>query len=800
MSTLSNTISVTAGGIDVASIVSGLMTAERIPLTTMQTKQAAVNDKIAAIAEIKTALEKLRTQSSAIVTGGLAKLTSSVSNPSAVTVSLGATARTSSTSFTIDRLASAHGIRTAATVASSTAAITTSSTLALSANATPFGITGVHAGAGVTAGAYTVSVTQASAGATITGGALASSTVITGSNNTLDLEIDGVARTVTIATGTYSKSGLVTAVQAAIDSSGGGVKAGLDVNGQLTLTTTHEGSTSSLRVASGAALAALGLAVTFPASVGSDGIIKIGTNPPVTVTSAGGGEVVSVSTGTGTIDLTLGSGLRVGDAKVAVVSTGDHSLASVASAINGAGIGATASAVKVADGQWVLQVNAAKTGSAGSLALDQSAFGLAGGLVETSTGVDAKITVGSGPGAYSVTAAGNTFTDVLQGVTFTATALSATPVTVSVGQDATKTADAVDELVTQLNAVIKDVAAKTAYDATTSTTAILAGDPTVRGLTQQLRSAITSVIGGSVGLAADYGLSSQKDGSIKFDRAVFLTKLAADPAAAERLFGRNGSSTGGVTWAAASDGTQAGSYSVEVTTAATRGTTGDVLVGGSATGQQIGVRVGTTTVTYDAAVGATATDIVEGLNSALARAGLAVSAEESGGGVKLTSSTFGASGTFETNLDVLGAGTWSSNAGTDVAGTINGEAAVGIGNRLSLFNLGSSPARGLAVDIDEGLSGVLANVEYQPGVAARLSNLVTNLTGVFGGITTSTTGYESKVKVYTEQISKFEDRLVRLEANYRRQWSAVQTMLSSLENQQNWLTQQITSMTKSSDG
>ena len=64
------------------------------------------------------------------------------------------------------------------------------------------GVSSVQAGAGVTPGNYTVSVLQATAGATRTGTSpLAASTVIDGTNNTLNLELDGVPTPVTIAVG-----------------------------------------------------------------------------------------------------------------------------------------------------------------------------------------------------------------------------------------------------------------------------------------------------------------------------------------------------------------------------------------------------------------------------------------------------------------------------------------------------------------------------------------------------------------------------------------------------------------------
>ena len=301
-------------------------------------------------------------------------------------------------------------------------------------------------------------------------------------------------------------------------------------------------------------------------------------------------------------------------------------------------------------------------------------------------------------------------------------------------------------------------------------------------------------------MAADFGISANKDGTLKFDRDVFLSKLSSDPSGAERLFGRNGSAADGITWISSTDSTQGGTYAVEVTQAATRGTTGTVLSGGSLAGQQIGVRVGSTTVTYDAAPGSTAATIATGLNLSLARAGLNVTAEVDGAGVRLTATKYGGGGAFEANLDVLGAGSWSTYTGTDVKGTINGQNAIGVGNRLSMLNLGTSPARGMTLEIAEGRTGALGNVDYQPGIAARLTTLVTDTTSVFGGLTTTTATFESKVKGYNAQISKFEERLTRLESNYRRQWTAVQTSLNSLQNQQNWLTSQISSLTAKSGG
>ena len=192
------------------------------------------------------------------------------------------------------------------------------------------------------------------------------------------------ATPVTIASGTYDAAGLLGAVNTALAAAGGGATAALDATGRLRLTSTHEGSAASLQVmGGGSANAALGL-TDFSAATGTDGTIQIGTEPAVTVTSAGTGATVSVDAGAGNIDVKLDGGLRVGDAKVVVVSTGDRSLASVAAAINGANAGANAAAIKVADGAWILQLSSSRSGTDNAMALDATVFGGVGGLLQTS--------------------------------------------------------------------------------------------------------------------------------------------------------------------------------------------------------------------------------------------------------------------------------------------------------------------------------------------------------------------------------------------------------------------------------
>lgn len=789
MSSTSSIYGFTSSGIDVNTLVSSLMQVERAPIGALQTRQSAVKKQVSALDLVKTRLDALTTYASSLDASSFSKAGATVSNPSAVTATVTGTAMPGSLVFGVEQLASARGVRSIGTLPATTAKVTDDALLALSTTTAPLGISGLRAGGALVAGNLTMQVTQATTAATKVGtAALAGSTVIAaGTNDTVELEIDGVARTVTIPAGTHSAASLVAAVQSGLQASGGGATASLDTGGRLRIGTLHEGSAATIRVTGGTGLTDIGLGVDAIATGGGDGTVTVGTTV-TTVTSARSGEVVSVGAGAGTLDLTLSGGLRAGSSVVAVVSAGNGSLASVVSAVNGAGVGASAAAVKVADNQYRLQISSSQTGVSRTLAIGDGAFAAAGGMIDTSPAQDARIVVGTGPGAYDVLASGNTFTDVLPGVTLTATATTTSPVTVGVARSDGAVADAVGKLVDLANAVLKEIATQTKYDASTKSAAALSGDTTVRRLASELRNAVSGLVTGSASaLAANVGIASGRDGTFSFDRAKFTEALAADPGAVARLFTRGGTGTGNAVFAAASTATNAGSYDIVVTSPATRATTGQVLTGGTPTSQRIGIRVGATTVTYDTAPGATASEIVAGLNAVLGEAAFGVVAEVDGSGIRLAASSFGTAGTFEANLDLTGTGVWAGHTGSDVAGTIDGVAAIGVGRRLSLTDLAASEARGLAFDIADGFTGTVDDVMYEPGIAARLTILGRVMTDSNGQLTTSAASYEKKIESYTDQIERYEDRMTVREANLKRQWTAMQSLLSSLENQSDWL-------------
>ena len=789
----SNAVGFNAGGIDVSSIVSGLMGVERLPGDKMKARQADVKLKSDAMGRLRNTLDSLRTAASGLVTKGVNRLASSVSNASAVSAVVGATAAPSTTSFTVDQLAASHSLRSSSAVTSASAQVTSSARLAVSNTANRIGVTTASFDDAVTAGKYTLEVTQASAAARWTGAATsAESTVITGSNNSLQVWVNGTSRSVTLAAGAYSRSQLATAVQTAL---GSDVSVSADATtGALSVATTREGSSATLGIIGGSALTSLGLSAGASFVTGTDGKFRVGTGAEVTVTSTGGGATYSAVATGGNLSISVDSGLRVGTATVAAVDTGDRSLAAVAAAVNTAGAGVSAGAVKQSDSSWFLQLASSASGTNGTLTIGGAGLQLS----TLSAAQDAKITLGSGANALSVSSSTNTFSDVMPGTSLTVQAITTTPVTVSVSRDENATADAIQALLTAANSVIGDVQMQTKFDPTTKRGSPLTGNATVRGLVEKVRSAVNDAVSGAAySSAGGVGITTARDGTLNFDRTVFLNALRSNTADVERVFGRGGTSTGIAQFATATDATVPGSYNVDITTAPTKARVTDLLAGLPNTGRVVGVRMGSVVATANIPANATPEAVASALSTSMASAGLNLTAGVTGGAVTVTANAFGTAGNFDVNLDVSGSGTWSASTGVDVQGTIDGQAAVGLGQTLSLSTTSTSNAKGLAVNITEGQTGSALPVAYAPGIAARLVSTITALTATTGEFTSSLASYDKQYADFTTKIDKFDERMITKEDMLRRQWSRVQASLAGLQSQQTWLKNQTAAMNNS---
>ncbi|UDY37173.1 flagellar filament capping protein FliD [Dermatobacter hominis] len=476
-----------------------------------------------------------------------------------------------------------------------------------------------------------------------------------------------------------------------------------------------------------------------------------------------------------------------GDDGPVSVSVGSGSLADVVAGINAADLGVRAAAVNTGAG-YRLQVTATTTGDGSTFTL----AGLTGGTTVTSTGQDAKLVVGSGPGAYDVTSPSNTFSDVLSGVSITAVAVSASPVTVDVAEDVDGMAKQVQSFVDSLNAVLGEIKTRTAYDAATKTAASLNGDPTVRRVAQELIRAVTDQVGasslGSAGLA---GLQITRNGTFTFDSAKFGAAYRDDPDAVQALFTQTATTTGPVTFRGAGNRALSGTYDVVVTSPATAASASQSIPDPLVADRTISVRVNGTVASFDAVAGQDLATISAGLAAAIADEGLQLDVGIDAGQLVVTHRNAGSAARFDVAWD---GATWTTAAGSDVAGTIGGKAAVGTGRVLAVPSA-TAGLGGLSVTVGGSGTGVVGTVDYTAGLAQRVASAAAAATDLGDGyLTGEETSTRSRISSLQSSISAWDVRLTAKEAHLRAVWSQLEVQMGSLQSQSSWLTGQLSAL------
>lgn len=470
------------------------------------------------------------------------------------------------------------------------------------------------------------------------------------------------------------------------------------------------------------------------------------------------------------------------------ISVGTGSLTDVVNAINTAGTGYTAAAVRTGTGQYRLQVSAAGTGAGTEFTLGGTGTFPATGVL--TQGTDAAVHVGTGAGAYDATSSTNTFSSLVPGLSFTVSKPNVNGVTVSSSVDGTAIATKVQKMVDAANTALKYVSQQTAYDATTRSGGPLLGEASVRALQQNILSAVSTT-----GAA---GVHVTRDGTISFDQTEFTKAYKADPVAVAAAFGAKGTTTvaaaapsTAITFAGSTDATRAGTYAIDVTAAAARESWSinaplDGMGVPVVSGHTFKITRGTTSISYLGQLGDTLGTVVTELNKAAANAGLDIATTAGATSLTFAAGNYGTAGAFTATLDNVN-GT-RVTAGANVAGTINGETATGLGNVLSLTS-GTTPAVGLSVQVSTTAADIaatgshLGTLTYQPGLAQRLTTLLNDATNSTTGMLTSAQqGRQAAIKDLQDQIDAWNSRLSAYRETLTRQFTVMETTLAQLKS------------------
>jgi flagellar hook-associated protein 2 len=222
--------------------------------------------------------------------------------------------------------------------------------------------------------------------------------------------------------------------------------------------------------------------------------------------------------------------------KTITLDSSNNTLQGVATAINQANFGVSATIVN--DGSGYRLALTSKSGTQNALQItagDPSLAGLAyagtdntSGVSQTAAAQDAKLSVNG----IAITGQSNTLSDVVQGVTLNLTGISSgVPVSLDVTPDSSAVTKKVQAFVDAYNGLANDVGKLASYDSKTKQAGLLLGDPTLRNLVSQFQNGVVQKIpGAGTGYATlmDLGVTANADGTLSLDSGKLTDAVNTD--------------------------------------------------------------------------------------------------------------------------------------------------------------------------------------------------------------------------------------------------------------------------------
>ncbi len=478
-----------------------------------------------------------------------------------------------------------------------------------------------------------------------------------------------------------------------------------------------------------------------------------------------------------------------------ITTTSSTTLADLAQQINALNKGVTANVVSIDGTSHKLVLQGQSTGAANTITIGGNLTGLmTANFTASQAAQDAQITMGSGGGALVVTRPTNTINDLSTGLSLTLLKESATPVTLTGGRSADKAATSLKAFVDELNATartLKDLAKIDTADPTKN--GPLAGDSTLRSLRFSVSGFVSSQVEGLTGpnaYASSVGLSIQRDGTFSLDETKLKAALASDWTGVARLFQRAGQAADSrLQFVNATDTTAVGSYGVSITQAATAATVTGSLYSPPVSNTSFSVQSSGKTINLTIDAGATIAQAISSINSGLDAQGVnSLRASNTGGGaIKLLETRHGVAGNF-TVSGAAAFGLDGTYTGLDVVGTINGQAATGVGRSLT-SSAGTS--LGLMIQVSATAAEVtaaggtlnLGSMAFSQGWGGMVGKFIAGTEGTSGFVELAKNNWDARVKDAKEQAVAIERRLVLREKFLRSQFSAMEQAISTMRSQ-----------------
>ncbi len=505
------------------------------------------------------------------------------------------------------------------------------------------------------------------------------------------------------------------------------------------------------------------------------------------------------------------------------IDSSNNTLSGIRDAVNAAKIGVNASIVDDGSGFRLLftaqqgldnslQISIDEGGAA-SANIDTSGLSIlafnssATNIEQTQAAQDAQLTVNG----LSITRESNSIVGAVQGVTLNLLKTDVgNPLQVQViNNNISEAQTNITAFVNSYNELSQIMSGFTEYNAESDKAGILLGDSTTRNIMRQIQRELGGVInnGGLFNGLGSIGITTNRNGSLSLNASTLNSALNDDFDSVAQLFYANGSTANSsISYLNASSKTQDGNYRVLINTLATQAqlnaeaVSGPITIDGTNDSFSLVVDgISTSTLNISQAVysdmALLAQEMQNRINadSALQTASLGVSVAYASGQFQISSATYGGASSVSVFLQntVLGL---TANAteitASDVSGNIGDAAATGSGQTLT----GNGDATGLALQISGVNTGNIGSVIYSTGIAGRLDRLLSQFLDSKGQLDNKTSTLESQISNIAQQRIDLTERVNELEARYRKQFTALDVLISQMNTTSSFLQQQLESL------
>jgi flagellar hook-associated protein 2 len=482
------------------------------------------------------------------------------------------------------------------------------------------------------------------------------------------------------------------------------------------------------------------------------------------------------------------------------------SLQAVADKINSASTGATASVVSVTEGvstKYRLEI----TGASSPTFVDAGNTLATLGIVQKTASNEL---VAAQDASYkvdgvSLTSSTNTIEGVIPGGKITLLKADATTpptTTLSIKSDTDAVANRIKSFTDSYNSAVKFITDNSQFDGDTYETGPLFGDPVARQFLSTMNSLLMSNIPGLTGNyknLTDIGIRIDGTGSLSVDSSKLNTAIQTDSEGVRKLFQNFGSSSSSsVVYISGTSSTQPSSpssYGVNITQVATKtqyvaATAKTSNNTSSETLTFSGNLIGSSSYNLTIDVGSNLQTIIGKINNDTKLKDL-LTASNNSGKLQIDSKRFGSNGLFNvvSNQSPLGSNSGVGfNPGTltnglDVAGTINGESAMGVGQFLTGTKT-DGKALGLQIQYSGTSTGNAGNITFTRGMSGIVNSALTMFTDIASGITVTTEkALRDQGELIKNQIDTINKRAAASITELRAKFSQMEQQISKVQQQ-----------------